>query len=174
MTKISIAKRRLECAGPHKFTLAEWNAKARQVLMGEAPESLPRPFEEAPAQEPPRPDADGGQTVSFPLDREQARRLDSIADTEQLRAAPLRARLDKSAGTFTLKLQLDGPKAKKLVTSREVAEMLSVSRRTIYKYAKNGNLKGYHLGRTLRFDFEDILEFLSGCLLDGQEKNLEA
>lgn len=48
----------------------------------------------------------------------------------------------------------------KLYTIDEVAEYLRVTRRTIYRYIKQGKLPAYRVGDSWRFSDEDISEYL--------------
>lgn len=41
----------------------------------------------------------------------------------------------------------------KLYTAKEVAEMLKITVNTVYKFGKEGKLKTYRVGRTVRFYF---------------------
>jgi len=167
MTKISIARRRLECTESNSYTMAEWNARARQVAEPPRIERLIEP-PSVPPKEAPSPTRDG---ISLSL--RQGSFLDSILNKPEIRADRMGASLKKKATTYTLKLKLSNPMGKKFLTPADVSEMLSISRGTIYKYAKTGKLKGYHFGRSLRFDFEDVLEFLSGSLTPKPERKLE-
>ena len=45
-------------------------------------------------------------------------------------------------------------------TINEVAQFLKLSPRTIYSYAKSGQLKGYKISRGWRFKEEHIQEFI--------------
>ena len=44
---------------------------------------------------------------------------------------------------------------------REVADILKLSPRTLYKYVHEGKLKGYKIPNGLRFTEDDIKEFIS-------------
>jgi excisionase family DNA binding protein len=49
---------------------------------------------------------------------------------------------------------------KKLLRPREVSEALGVSRGTPYLWAKNGELPCVRMGKSIRFDTEDINAFI--------------
>jgi len=72
-----------------------------------------------------------------------------------------RARED---GRIVLRLQFMKPDYfLRLLTTEEVCEMLHVSRSSLYQYAHTGQLRTYRMGRGLRFRFQDVLDFLTGC-----------
>ena len=48
-----------------------------------------------------------------------------------------------------------------LLTTREVAEMLKVSKQTVCKMAGQGRLKSFRVGNLLRFKSIDVIEFIS-------------
>lgn len=54
------------------------------------------------------------------------------------------------------------PTADKLLTVSEVAETLRLVPQTIYRMARRGELPSLKFGRTIRFDRQDIEEFLKG------------
>lgn len=47
-----------------------------------------------------------------------------------------------------------------LYTVEEVREILKVTRRTLYNYIKNGDLKAIKIGKYWRIKKEDLAEFL--------------
>lgn len=47
-----------------------------------------------------------------------------------------------------------------LLTMKEVTEYLKVSRMAIYTWMKAGKLKGYKVGRSVRFKRSDIEDFI--------------
>jgi excisionase family DNA binding protein len=47
------------------------------------------------------------------------------------------------------------------LTAREVCGLLKISRRTLYRYVKAGDLTAFRVGRGLRFLRQDVLRFLS-------------
>ena len=48
----------------------------------------------------------------------------------------------------------------KLLTLNDLADYLSVSRRTVYRILKKGDLPGYRVGNHLRFRHSDIEKWL--------------
>ena len=78
------------------------------------------------------------------------------------------AQKDRDGGKVVLRLQFMKPDYYlRLLTTEEVCEMLHISRSTLYGYARDKELKTYRMGRSLRFRFQDVLNFLTGCQADG-------
>lgn len=50
----------------------------------------------------------------------------------------------------------------KMYTMDEVAVMLKVTRRTVYKYVENGQLKAVKIGKYWRVSDENLRAFLNG------------
>jgi len=48
----------------------------------------------------------------------------------------------------------------KLVTAKELSDYLKLSDSTIYKLALNGEIPGFKIGDSWRFDMEEVLERL--------------
>ena len=46
----------------------------------------------------------------------------------------------------------------KIVTARELSEFLKLTESTIYKLASTGELPGFKIGDSWRFDMDEILE----------------
>ena len=77
------------------------------------------------------------------------------------------AEKDREGGRVVLKLQFMKPDYYlRLLTTEEVCEMLHISRSTVYAYVRDRELKTYRMGRSLRFRFQDVLSFLTGCEAD--------
>ncbi len=51
----------------------------------------------------------------------------------------------------------------KIVTAKELGQYLKLSESTIYKLAGNGELPGFRLGDSWRFDLEEILDTIRGA-----------
>ncbi len=49
-----------------------------------------------------------------------------------------------------------------IMTVNEVAELLKLSKITIYKLAKSGQIPSFRIGSSLRFQREKILQILAG------------
>jgi excisionase family DNA binding protein len=47
-----------------------------------------------------------------------------------------------------------------IVTAKEVGRYLKLSESTIYKLASNGEIPGFKIGDSWRFDMEDILKLI--------------
>ena len=51
----------------------------------------------------------------------------------------------------------------KIVTVKEVGQYLKLSESTIYKLASNGEIPGFKIGDSWRFDMEEILKLIQGA-----------
>ena len=51
----------------------------------------------------------------------------------------------------------------KIVTAKELGQYLKLSESTIYKLAGNGEIPGFRLGDSWRFDMEEILQTIRGA-----------
>ena len=47
-----------------------------------------------------------------------------------------------------------------IVTAKEVGQYLKLSESTIYKLASNGEIPGFRIGDSWRFDMEDLLRLI--------------
>jgi excisionase family DNA binding protein len=50
-----------------------------------------------------------------------------------------------------------------IVTAKEVGQYLRFSESTIYKLAANGEIPGFKIGDSWRFDMDEILELIQGA-----------
>jgi len=60
---------------------------------------------------------------------------------------------------------------KKYYTAKEIANTLAVTPMTIYRMAKRGELKAIKVGKSIRFDADDVENFLKGA---STEKNTKS
>jgi excisionase family DNA binding protein len=51
----------------------------------------------------------------------------------------------------------------KIVTAKELGQYLKLSESTIYKLAGNGEIPGFRLGDSWRFDMDEILQTIRGA-----------
>src|SRR5579864_3587310 len=49
---------------------------------------------------------------------------------------------------------------RKALTTREVAELLGVSKQHVYEMAADGGLPAFHLGRSIRFDPQELADWM--------------
>ena len=54
----------------------------------------------------------------------------------------------------------------KLYTAEEAAEVLSLSKWTVWKYGREGNIKAVRFGRTVRYDLEGGTDEVRICSED--------
>ena len=53
-----------------------------------------------------------------------------------------------------------------MITTKEVMAKLKISRATLTRYIKSGQLKAYRIGKQLKFKDEDIREFIDSRKID--------
>jgi len=165
MEKISIVRRRLEIAP----TRAEIRARKR---MEEAGQGDLRGGSVTVARE----DAPGGDTrekrpgdgVDVDLSPQVLEELWSGGHLEETPSGKrhfiVEAQKDREDGNVVLRMQFMKPDYYlRLLNSEEVCEMLHISKSTLYTYVHEGSIRTYRMGRSLRFRFQDVLEFLTGC-----------
>ena len=59
----------------------------------------------------------------------------------------------------------------KIVTAKELKRILKLTEATIYKLASSGELPGFKIGDSWRFDMEEILNLIRGAKLGAKYKN---
>ncbi len=57
-----------------------------------------------------------------------------------------------------------------IVTAKEVGQYLKLSESTIYKLASNGEIPGFKIGDSWRFDMEDILKLILASKKGSNQK----
>ncbi|HAG99434.1 MAG TPA: DNA-binding protein [Ktedonobacter sp.] len=62
----------------------------------------------------------------------------------------------------------------KLLTTKQVQEMLGVSERTIFNFMERGDLKGFKVGRSWRFEESDIEEYINRQRRKSEQKPEES
>ena len=50
-----------------------------------------------------------------------------------------------------------------IITAKDVAQYLKLSESTIYKLASNGEIPGFRIGDSWRFDMDEILNLVKEC-----------
>ena len=169
MNKINIVQRRLDCQGVSP-TQAELRAWKRDVL-GSFNEKRPaqQPLLKAveKAEDPFTMDA------TFLLSQEQASSFESTIESAETIGKEMTAVFSRAGSCFMLRLYAETPDKKKYLTSKDVSEMLSLSRRTIYRLVRQRRLTGYRIGAMLRFNFDDVRQFLSLCCTNPAQEREE-
>ena len=61
----------------------------------------------------------------------------------------------------------------KIVTAKEVGEYLKLSDSTVYKLASTGELPGFKIGDSWRFDMDEILKLIRGPNNDTPDRKEE-
>ncbi|MFH1966005.1 MAG: helix-turn-helix domain-containing protein [Acidobacteriota bacterium] len=167
MRKISIARRRIETT-EHK--------QPQYSAMAGDPELLPfRRRNEATARllsisgsmSHSSSGSDGGGIIEVELNSRQMASVNPLLKPE--RPLQVSGTLDReSGGVLLLNLDLSGNRAPKYISAKTIAGMLEISPRTVYRMHKQNRLSGIRIGRTLRFRFRDVIDFLGSCV-EGSE-----
>jgi excisionase family DNA binding protein len=63
---------------------------------------------------------------------------------------------------------MDAINNKKYLMAQEVAERLAISFKTVYSLAKQGCLRSYKFGRLVRFDPDDVDDYIKQSLREPQ------
>jgi excisionase family DNA binding protein len=50
-----------------------------------------------------------------------------------------------------------------IVTAKDVGQYLKLSESTIYKLASNGEIPGFRIGDSWRFDMDEVLNLVKNC-----------
>lgn len=61
------------------------------------------------------------------------------------------------------------PDVPKLMTRQEVADLLKVSRRKIYRLTMTGVLPVVKLGKVARYDPRDVAQLVNSCKIGGHQ-----
>lgn len=101
--------------------------------------------------------------LAIALPAAQAELLEAMAPTIPGEASLIEASIRREPSLLILNIQPAEAK-QALLPVDKVAEILSLSRSRVYRLVKQHRLPAYRIGRTLRFDPQDVLSFLAGCL----------
>ena len=58
-----------------------------------------------------------------------------------------------------------------IVTAQELKKFLKLSEQTIYKLVSDGELPGFKIGDSWRFDMDEILKLFHGSQKEAKNKN---
>ena len=61
-----------------------------------------------------------------------------------------------------------------IVTAKEVGQYLKLTESTIYKLATNGEIPGFKIGKSWRFDMDEILALIQEAKKRNDRQNKEA
>ncbi len=170
MEKISIVRRRLEVAPTQAELRARQRMDERRAPMDEGSTALavlPEPPEGyEPFGSPSLRLTSEPMTVDLSSDaREELWSGGHLDETSTgKRHFLVEAERSRDDGQVVLKLEFMKPDYYlRLLTADEVCEMLHVSKSSLYTYSRKGALRVYRMGRALRFRFQDVLDFITGC-----------
>lgn len=177
MEKISIVRRRLEVAPTQGELRARQRIEERRIapiegstalaLLPEPPEGFPASFAPSPMDAPALMAAPSAP-VSVDLSPETREELWNATPLDETASGKrhfiVEAEQATQDGRVVLKLEFMKPDYYlRLLTAEEVCEMLHVSKSSLYVYSRKGQLRVYRMGRALRFRFQDVLDFITGC-----------
>ena len=98
-------------------------------------------------------------TITLPLESEAVKQLQRFASVP-INHTNLAAQLVWEDSVLHIRLTLEPPR-RRLIDATQVAEILGVSRSSVYRLAARRELPAYHLGRLLRFDAAEVLRYLA-------------
>jgi len=58
----------------------------------------------------------------------------------------------------------------KIMTIKEVSELLRVKEKTLYQWAEPGHIPCIKMSGCLRFDYEDILKWVKSCKKEADDR----
>jgi excisionase family DNA binding protein len=165
MEKISIVRRRLEVS-PTRAEL-----RARQRMEDHPPESMSGGAAVMALTGKTETPDDGNRPLSVDLGPQVMDELWSGGHLDETSSGQrhfiVEAQKTSQEGRTVLSLQFMKPDYYlRLLTTEEVCEMLHISRSTLYAFVHEKKLKTYRMGRSLRYRFQDVLNFLTGCEAD--------
>jgi excisionase family DNA binding protein len=102
----------------------------------------------------------------FHISELQARRLEAMAMPAHDGRGFMTASVQREGPVLVLRIE-SPIHSRRMLSCRQVAEMLGMSRRFVYDQAREMKLPAYRFGRVLRFDPRDVIQFLAGCLEGG-------
>lgn len=108
---------------------------------------------------------DGMSTVEVQVPDDTAQKIEKVSkdilgDKDRAEAVTEISKT-KIGDKWELKLQFMPGQTSKMLTSKQLAEMLRVGVHTIYSLHKKGIIKGYKVGRGFRYSWAEVAEALS-------------
>jgi excisionase family DNA binding protein len=101
-------------------------------------------------------------TIEVMLNREQMASVNPLlVENQQQQVSGMLFR--ERAGVLYLNLELSPKNTPRYLSARTIAGMLEISTRTVYRMHKQNRLPGIRIGRTLRFRFRDVMDYLDSC-----------
>jgi len=162
MKKISIAQRRLE-SSQKVISSGSIDMETGKTLTFPKRELLSRStngMEATPGQ------LTGNALIEIDLTPFQEKKLDSSLHSGH--ETRVYGTLRKcSSGVLYLNLERLTPETPQYISAESIAQMLAVSRKTVYRLHRRDLLPGVRVGRCLRFDFKDVLDYLDSCMEKG-------
>jgi len=162
MKKISIAQRRLE-SSQKVISSGSVDMETGKTLPFPKRELLSRSTEGVEGTPGP---STGNSLIEIDLTPFQENKLDSFLHGGH--ETRISGTLRKCAGgVLYLNLERLTPETPQYISAESIAGMLAVSRKTVYRLHRRDLLPGVRVGRCLRFDFKDVLDYLDSCMEKG-------
>ena len=162
MRKISIARRRIETTG-QKTSICSANWNGSENFQGNRGSEFSPRLMSFPGGQNVQPSLAGRPgTIEVILNSEQMASVNPylVSDRHQQVSGTL---FREREGVLYLNLELPDKDTPKYLSARTIAEMLEISPRTVYRLHKKNRLPGIRIGRTLRFRFRDVIDYLGSC-----------
>ncbi len=167
MRKISIARRRIETIDNKQMHYSAFAADSELLPFRRSNEATARLLNTTSGRPPSSSRSEAGGIIEVDLNSRQIASVNPLLKTK--RQIQVTGTLDRdNGGVLLLNLNLSGDKPPKYVSAKTIAGMLEISPRTVYKMHKENRLSGIKMGRTLRFMFSDVLDYLGSCA-EGSE-----
>ena len=175
MAKISLVRRRLEHPGSHPMTSAEMRAQ-QELSYGQMVEANTpgADFAESTDTEKGQ-DTSSGNSLRVGISHVDESALEGVLGVSSLKEG---SKLEY--GVTVLKRRADlifnfwPPESPiKMLSAKETSAILDVSLGKIYHLIKAGILKAYKVGRSIRVNFEDILDYLAKAEITPEESKSE-
>jgi excisionase family DNA binding protein len=162
MRKISIARRRIETTGQKPLIYPSKGSEPKNFPFDRKVESssLLMNFPGRLSFQPPH--AAGPEAIEIVLNKEQMDSVNPFLTSGRLRQVS-GSLLREREGVLYLNLELSPKNPPRYLSAKTIAGMLEISPRTVYRLHKKNRLPGIRIGRTLRFSFGDVMDYLGSC-----------
>ena len=167
MRKISIARRRIETIDNKQRHYSAIAADSELLPFRRSNEATARLLNITSSKSHSSYGSDASGIIEVDLNSRQIASVNPLLKAK--RQIQVNGTLDRdNGGVLLLNLNLSGDKIPKYVSAKTIAGMLEISPRTVYRMHKENRLSGIKMGRTLRFLFRDVLDYLGSCA-EGSE-----
>lgn len=163
MRKISIARRRIETTG-QKPPIYSAKGNGSENLPGNRGNEFAARLMSFPGGRNFQPSVEkyNPGTIEVMLNSEQMASVNPFLVSER-RQQVSGTLFSEREGVLYLNLELSANDIPRYLSARTIAGMLEISPRTVYRIHKQNRLPGIRIGRTLRFRFRDVMDYLGSC-----------